>query len=80
MHCLMLQLRGVAAASHACQVNQLSAYLEVSALFVLMLSLAFPSMRNILMLIVYGQSVHVRNCCCLFIASQSRKEGQVCEL
>jgi len=41
-------------------VNQLSAYLEVSALCLLVVGLAVPSSRNLMMLIVYGQSVHVR--------------------
>jgi hypothetical protein len=45
--------------AHLSQVNQISAYLEVSALFALSISLVIPSMRNFLMLIVYGQSVHV---------------------
>jgi len=48
------------------QVNQLSAYLEVSALCLLVVGLAVPSSRNLMMLIVYGQSVHVRVYVCIY--------------
>jgi hypothetical protein len=41
-------------------VNQVSAYLEVAALCLLLVGLAAPPTRNFMMLLVYGQSMHVR--------------------